>query len=161
MNYHTLAAALQDATASMQTAGAGGSDYLRLLREFPLMPMTDPEHLTAALAMLDRLYAKEHLSDEERVYRRVLATLVADYERRRPALPPVRGVELLRHLIEENGLRQADLVPLFGAPSIVSEVLAGKRRLSLRHIGRLSERFRLPADVFMDAEPPVDQEGSG
>jgi HTH-type transcriptional regulator / antitoxin HigA len=37
---------------------------------------------------------------------------------------------------------------LFGSPSIVSEVLSGKRRLSLSHIRKLAERFGLPIDVF-------------
>lgn len=49
----------------------------------------------------------------------------------------------------ENGLTQADLVPLFGAPSAVSEVLSGKRRLALDHIKRLAVHFGLPADIFI------------
>ena len=52
--------------------------------------------------------------------------------------------------MEENGLPQTDLVPLLGTPSVVSEVLAGKRRLALAHIRRLVAHFRLPADVFID-----------
>jgi HTH-type transcriptional regulator / antitoxin HigA len=56
--------------------------------------------------------------------------------------------------MEENGLTQADLVPLFGAASIVSEVLSGKCRLALAHIQRLAVHFGLPADVFI-GPPPV------
>jgi HTH-type transcriptional regulator/antitoxin HigA len=64
-------------------------------------------------------------------------------------MPPVSGVEALRYLMAENGLTQADLAPLFGSPSIISEVLAGKRRLALAHIARLAGRFGVPADVFI------------
>jgi HTH-type transcriptional regulator/antitoxin HigA len=51
----------------------------------------------------------------------------------------------------EHELTQAELAPLFGAPSIVSEVLSGKRRLALSHISRLAERFGVPADVFIQS----------
>ncbi len=40
-------------------------------------------------------------------------------------------------------------MPIFGTPSIVSEVLSGKRRLALTHIRRLAARFGVPADVFI------------
>lgn len=66
--------------------------------------------------------------------------------------PPVSGVDVLRHLMEEHNLTQAELAPLFGGRSAISEVLAGKRRLNLTHITRLSERFGLPADAFIDRQ---------
>jgi HTH-type transcriptional regulator/antitoxin HigA len=47
-----------------------------------------------------------------------------------------------------NGLRQVDLLDVFGTPSIVSEVLSGKRELSKAHIARLSERFHLSPALF-------------
>lgn len=71
------------------------------------------------------------------------------YERDHVDIPPVSGVEALRHLMEENGLTQADLADLFGGKSVVSEVLSGKRTLSKSHVRKLSERFGLPADVFL------------
>jgi HTH-type transcriptional regulator/antitoxin HigA len=50
----------------------------------------------------------------------------------------------------EHGLTQANLAPLFGSPSIVSEVLSGKRLLALTHMTRLADRFGVPADVFLE-----------
>ncbi len=47
-------------------------------------------------------------------------------------------------------MRQADLVPLLGTPSIVPEVLSGKRHLALSHIKRLAQRFHVPAGVFVE-----------
>lgn len=61
----------------------------------------------------------------------------------------LRGAAL-RYLRAENALTQADLAPLFGGPSVISEVLAGKRRLALSHIARLAAHFGLPADVFIE-----------
>jgi HTH-type transcriptional regulator/antitoxin HigA len=51
--------------------------------------------------------------------------------------------------MEENRLKQSDLAPLFGSPSIISEVLSGKRRLALAHMERLAEHFGLPITVFI------------
>lgn len=45
--------------------------------------------------------------------------------------------------MESNGLRQADLVDVFGAESTVSEVLSGKRDPAKSLIGKLSLRFRV------------------
>jgi HTH-type transcriptional regulator/antitoxin HigA len=47
-----------------------------------------------------------------------------------------------------NGLRQKDLVDVFGTESIASEVLNGKRELNKEQIRRLSERFRVSPAVF-------------
>lgn len=46
-----------------------------------------------------------------------------------------------------------DLIPRFGTVSTVSMFVAGKRKLTLKHVKQLSERFRLRADVFLGLEP--------
>ena len=51
--------------------------------------------------------------------------------------------------MEDHGLRQSDL-PEIGSQSVVSEVLAGKRKLNARQVKALSRRFGLPADLFLD-----------
>jgi HTH-type transcriptional regulator/antitoxin HigA len=48
-------------------------------------------------------------------------------------------------------LTQRELIPQFGTESAVSMFLAGKRKLTLKQVTRLSERLRLPADVFLQA----------
>ncbi|HEX6121771.1 MAG TPA: hypothetical protein VFY89_01360, partial [Ktedonobacterales bacterium] len=85
----------------------------------------------------------------EEAYLGALTDLVEIYEDAHVTIPPITGVDALRLLMMENGLTQADLVPLFGAPSIISEVLAGKRGLALAHIEKLAAYFHLPADVFI------------
>lgn len=80
-----------------------------------------------------------------------LTDLVEKYEDLHIVVPSTSGVARLRHLMEANDLQQKDLVPLMGTPSIVSEVLSGKRRLALSHIQKLSGYFGLPADVFLDS----------
>ena len=125
-------------------------EYLALVRAFPLVSIRDEAHLAAALAVIDRLLDRPRRSTAEEEYLRALTDLAETYEHAHVAIPTVSGVEALRYLIEEHGLTQADLAPLFGSRSIVSEVLAGKRRLALSHITRLAERFGVPADVFIE-----------
>ena len=115
----------------------------------PLVSIRDDIHLDAALAVIDGLLERPQRSPAEEEYLRALSDLVEVYENAHVEISPVSGVEVLRYLMEENGLTQASLAPLFGSPSIISEVLSGKRRLTLAHIARLSERFGLPADVFI------------
>jgi HTH-type transcriptional regulator / antitoxin HigA len=124
-------------------------DYLALVRAFPLISIRDEAHLADALAVIDRLLEQQERSVAAEVYLGALTDLVETYEHAHVAIPPVGGVEALRYLIEENGLTQADLAPLFGSPSIVSEVLSGKRRLALTHIRKLAAHFGIPADVFL------------
>ena len=52
-------------------------------------------------------------------------------------------------LMEEHGLSRADLVPLLGTASRVSEVLGGKRDLSMTMIQRLRTRFHISADSLL------------
>jgi len=50
--------------------------------------------------------------------------------------------------MEQHGLKQKDLVNVFGSKSIVSEVLIGKRVLNKEQIRRLSERFHVSPEMF-------------
>ena len=77
------------------------------------------------------------------------AQLIEAYEktrwpRRRPALP-----DLLAYLMDQHGLTRADLIPVLGTASRVSEVLAGKRDLSMTMIKRLRDRFHVPVDLLI------------
>jgi HTH-type transcriptional regulator / antitoxin HigA len=124
-------------------------EYLTLVHAFPLISIRDDAHLAEALEVIDGLLERPERSVAEEEYLCSLTDLVETYENAHVIIPPVSGVEALRYLMEEHALTQAGLVPLFGSRSIVSEVLAGKRRLALSHIARLAERFGVPADVFI------------
>lgn len=123
--------------------------YLALVRAFPLVSLRSDAHVKEALAVIDRLLDIPERSAAEEEYLQALTDLVETYENAHMVIPSVTGVDALRYLMEENGLTQADLAPLFGSRSIISEVLSGKRGLALSHITRLTERFGLPAQVFI------------
>ncbi len=71
-----------------------------------------------------------------------------DFEEKRYRLPRAKPLEVLRFLMEQHNLLQKDLVDVFGAPSIVSEVLGSKRELNKDQIARLSARFHVSPEVF-------------
>ena len=93
------------------------------------------------------------LSPEESDYLNVLGRLVFEYEQAQELIPDIYGVELLKVLIQERQLRQKDLVPIFKTESIVSDILNGKRQLTVRHIQELAQFFNLSPAVFF----PVQQ----
>ena len=51
--------------------------------------------------------------------------------------------------MDQQGLKQRDLLDVFGTASVTSEVLRGKRELSKEHIRRLVDRFSVPADMLL------------
>jgi HTH-type transcriptional regulator/antitoxin HigA len=63
--------------------------------------------------------------------------------------------DLLTYLMEQHDLTRADLVPLLGTASRVSEVMSGKRELSMTMVKRLRERFHVPADLLILASEGV------
>jgi HTH-type transcriptional regulator/antitoxin HigA len=81
------------------------------------------------------------------------ARLIEAYERTRwpsraPNLP-----DLLTYLMDQHSLSRADLVPLLGTASRVSEVLNGKRELSMSMVRKLRERFHISADLLISRAP--------
>jgi HTH-type transcriptional regulator/antitoxin HigA len=79
----------------------------------------------------------------------LLAVLLSDYERKHFPLPDPDPIEAIRFRMEQAGLSQLDLVPYIGSKSRVSEVLAGKRRLTLAMIRALSTGLGIPLRVLV------------
>jgi HTH-type transcriptional regulator/antitoxin HigA len=127
--------------------------YLQLVRAFPLRPIRSDEELNDAVALLDALIDRAPLLAEEQDYMRVLGGLVKEYEEKTIPIRPSTDAEMLRFLMEGNGLNQTQMADAMGIPaSTVSEILKGRRKLTRTHIGRLTERFSVPATVFFDSE---------
>jgi HTH-type transcriptional regulator / antitoxin HigA len=111
----------------------------------------DRDHAEAK-ALIEDLMVSDDASDQARMAAQ--ARLIEAYERARwprrtPSLP-----DLLTYLMDQHGLSRADLVPLLGTPSRVSEVLNGKRELSMSMVRKLRERFRISADLLISPKRP-------
>jgi HTH-type transcriptional regulator/antitoxin HigA len=115
-----------------------------------LIVIESEEDHAQAKALVAKLMNSNTATDRARMIAQ--ARLIEAYERirwprRTPSLP-----ELLTYLMDQHGLIRADLVPLLGTESRVSEVFNGKRELSLSMIRRLRERFRISADLLIPTE---------
>jgi HTH-type transcriptional regulator/antitoxin HigA len=108
--------------------------------------------LARARALVDRLWNSEDPADIARL--QAQARLIAAYEESKWPRRRQSTAELIRHLMDQHGLTRADLVPILGTPSRVSEVLRGKKELSMAMVQRLRTRFRVPADLLI---PPPKQ----
>ncbi len=116
-----------------------------------ILIQNDADHAQAK-AQLGKLMASDAPEDRARLMAQ--AQLIEAYERARwPRRPPALPV-LLAYLMDQHGLTRADLIPLLGTASRVSEVLTGKRELSMTMVKKLRERFHIPADVLIPAGAP-------
>jgi HTH-type transcriptional regulator / antitoxin HigA len=100
-----------------------------------------------ARALVDRLWDSQDAADIARL--QAQARLIAAYEESRWRRRAPSTADLIRHLMDQHGLTRADLVPILGTPSRVSEILRGRKGLSMTMVQRLRARFRGPADVLI------------
>jgi HTH-type transcriptional regulator/antitoxin HigA len=112
-----------------------------------LIVIDSDAELARARAFADWLWDSEDPADIARL--QAQARLIAAYEESKWPRRPPRTAELIRHLMDQHGLTRADMVPLLGTPSRVSEVLSGKRQLSIAMVQRLRARFGVPADILI------------
>ncbi|HXT35204.1 MAG TPA: hypothetical protein VN837_06470 [Chloroflexota bacterium] len=134
------------------------SDYRALVDVFPLVSIRDGTHLEYATALIDQLLEKGPLSSGENAYLSALTDLVETYEDAHVPIREVRGMELVRYLMEEGDLSERDVAPLFGGPSSLAEVLSGKSPISWSQSLRLADHFRLPAHLFLDQAPKIEDD---
>lgn len=78
----------------------------------------------------------------------MLGTLIAAYGEETIDVPAASGVQVLRFLMGQHGLRQSDL-PELGAQGVVFELLSYLRALSARQLRAMRDRFGVAADVFL------------
>ena len=117
-----------------------------------IKPIKNRKDHAAALAEIDRLMdADPGTADGDRLD--VLATLVEAYEARHFPIDPPDPVSAIEFCMDQRGLTRRDLEPMIGGRGRVSEVLAGKRPLSLAMIRRLHRGLGIPADVLLKVAP--------
>jgi HTH-type transcriptional regulator/antitoxin HigA len=112
-----------------------------------LIVIDSDAELIRARALVGRLLASDDPDDIARL--EAQARLIAAYEEIKWPRRPPSTAEMIRYLMDQHGLTRADLVPLLGSPSRVSEVLRGKKGLSMAMVQRLRARFRVPADLLL------------
>jgi len=82
----------------------------------------------------------------------ILATLIDAYEAKHHPIDPPDPIDAILFRLEQRGLTRADLVPIIGSRSRVSEVLNRRRELTVAMIVRIREKLGIPADVLIGRE---------
>jgi HTH-type transcriptional regulator / antitoxin HigA len=126
--------------------------YGKLLVEYlPGVIQAEAEN-EKALAMVLKLMKKgvDGRSPEESRLLELLVTLIDDFESKEYVIDE-QGTpsETLRYLMDEHGLKQTDMLDVFGSQGVLSQILNGKREISKSQARRLANRFNLTADLFI------------
>jgi HTH-type transcriptional regulator/antitoxin HigA len=77
-----------------------------------------------------------------------IGLLISQYEEKKYNIKDAKGIDVLKYLMEEHGLKQSDLIEL-GSQGVVSEILNGKRELNIRQIKALAKKFSVSPSVFI------------
>ena len=120
-----------------------------LARVLPRVIETEAENerMIAELEKFDRRGSS--LTPEEEKLAQLMTVLIKQFEAAHYPLGHSKPVEALRVLMEDRGLRQRDLIPIFGSSSVVSDVLSEKRSISKAHARKLAEFFHVPGGLFI------------
>ena len=111
------------------------ADYTAVLQEISSLMASDPTLDTPEGDRLD-----------------VLITLVQAYEARHHPIEPPDAIEAIKFCMEQHGLTPRDLEPMIGSRGRDSEVLSGKRRLSMAMVWRLHQGLGIAAETLI--RPP-------
>ena len=149
-----MTATVKSRTARPQTRRRFDDDeYGKLLAQtVPAVIRNEAECRRVEAEIAKLLRKGESLTPEEERLLDLLSALVERYEDETedfPASPPHR---VLQFLMEQNDLKQTDLVQIFGSSGRVSEVVNGKRGISKTHAARLARRFGVPVGLFVADE---------
>ena len=113
-----------------------------------IKPIKNKKDYDSALKRIESLMdAKRNSPDFDEL--EVLSILVEKYEDEHFPVKSPDPIESIKFRMEQMGLSQSDLVPVIGSRSKVSEVLSGKRSLSVRMIRALHESLKIPAEVLI------------
>ncbi len=135
------------------TVNVNNQIYGQLLLQALPSVITDEEELVRLTKEVDRLVTKgikqNDLSPEESRLLQLLTRLIEDYEDEQYPMPEIVPHEVLKFLMEQNDLKQKDLLDVFGSSGIASEVINGKRSISKAQAKKLAERFKVSVELFI------------
>jgi HTH-type transcriptional regulator / antitoxin HigA len=132
----------------IMSALAKSTIYAELLAKTAPKVIRNEAENQVYIEMLYALEQKPNPRREERELADLLTVLIENFEDAHYSLPRSSPLQALEFLMAERGLKQKDLVSIFGARSTVSQVISGKRELTKGHISRLSEFFHVSPEIF-------------
>ena len=130
--------------------GFNQKKYGKLLAEtLPVSITEDTEWQRLREILGSSMKKGTNISPEEGKLLELLAVLIEEYEKKKFPLEPLAPHVVLRTLLEENELKQKDLLPIFRTAPIISEVLSGKRAIEKNKAKELAEFFHVSYTLFL------------
>jgi HTH-type transcriptional regulator/antitoxin HigA len=124
--------------------------YKALCELVPLKPIAKKTEYEAAVDHLNQLLDAGGANQAHPLAGLVeaLGELIQAYEKRQAPMPEAEPREVLRHLMAEHGLRQADLADI-ASQGAISDILCGRRGISKALAKKLAAKFHVSAGVFV------------
>jgi HTH-type transcriptional regulator/antitoxin HigA len=138
------------------TANVIDNRYFELVRQFPLKTLTSDKELDQATEIINSLIDRgiDTLTNGEDAYLDVLSDMVEKYESEHHAIPDASPVEVLKMFIEDRKTNQRSVALGSGiAISTMSEILAGRRHMTLDHMQKLARFFGVDVTLFVPRQP--------
>jgi HTH-type transcriptional regulator / antitoxin HigA len=124
--------------------------YIDLLsKTIPSIIETESEY-QRLLALTESLHFNKNRTLEEKKIYKLLVILIEIYESEKYSIPASTSQEILQHIMDSSGLRQADIAEIIGASSgVVSQIVNGKRAISKAQAKALGQRFKISPSLFI------------
>lgn len=109
-------------------------------------------HYDNALERLYELMQKDIRdgSDEEAEFE-ILTLLIKEYERINHPIEPPHPIEAIKFRLDQLGMKESDLNRILGNRSRKSDILSGRRKLSLSMIRALHQKLNIPAETLISS----------
>ena len=116
----------------------------------PIFSIRNEDDYNQAVDRLNALVDEIGTDEEHPLYEMLdtLGAVIQSYEDQHYPIPDCSGIEMLQYLMEEHQLEVSDLSEI-GKPEVVSEILDGKRALTIKNLQDLSSRFQVSPAVFV------------
>ncbi|MBE9008322.1 transcriptional regulator [Fortiea sp. LEGE XX443] len=125
------------------------SAYRNLLAEVVPTAIDTEEEYERILNLVEQLTFKKNRTNEEQALYKLLVILIEAYETENYPMDQSSPHEILQHIMEASGTRQADLVGIIGSSGVVSEIVNGKRSISKAQAKALGEYFKVSPSLFI------------
>jgi HTH-type transcriptional regulator/antitoxin HigA len=124
------------------------------ISEIKIQPITNQAEFEEASRIIDELVDADLIADPvERkkalAMLEAISILASEYEKKHFPMPKPNPLEAIKERMAQLKLTQKDLAPLFGGENRVSEVLSGKRNLTVKMIIALNEYLNIPTDTLL------------
>jgi HTH-type transcriptional regulator/antitoxin HigA len=126
-------------------------DYAALCRVFLPRPIHDAVDYTNIVEVADAMVLwHDDFTRDQADYFELLCSLIEEYDAKNVKWPQVTGLDMLKHLLDAQSMRAADLSRLLGGSrNLGAMILRGERKLTLNHVRTLARHFHVSADLFL------------